>query len=169
MPPLEYFSPVVSITVVLAGAFPSEPPARVDSSPAPRPCQEWQQQPRCLQGSSPCFPAVWSRMKQRCHSDKPTAQKKHSQSLRANLEEARTAGLELNKQADKQGMTILGSPELSAALGGFSRSIRVTRGESEGNAEQSVWHFMEEKPFVEKIFMAKCSPVQKIGIMCLSH
>lgn len=107
-------------------------------------------------------------MEQRCHCDKPTALKKHSQSLQVNLEEARTAGLELNKQADKQGMTILGSPELSAALSGFSRSIRVTRRESEGNAEQTVWHFMEEKSFMEKIFMAECS-VHKIDTMCLSH
>ena len=70
-------------------------------------------------------------MKCRCHFDMPIALKKHSQSLKTTLEEARTVGLELNKQADKQGMTIFISPELSAAIGGLSRSISVTPGESE--------------------------------------
>lgn len=89
----------------------------------------------------------------------PIALKKHSQSLRTTLEEARTAGLKLNKQADKQGMSIFISLELPAAVGGLSRSISVTRGESEGNAEHSMQRFMEEKSFMKKIFMAKCSPV----------
>lgn len=86
----------------------------------------------------------------------PTALKKHSQSLKTPLEEARTAGLKLNKQADKQEMTISISPELSAAVGGLSR---VTQRESGGNAEHSMPCFVEEKSFTKKIFMAKCSPV----------
>lgn len=101
-------------------------------------------------------------MKCRCHFDMPIALKKHSQSLKTTLEEARTVGLKLNKQADKHGMTIFMSPELSAAIGGLSRSISVTRGQSEGNAEHSMRYFMEEKSFMKKIFMAKCSSMYNL-------
>lgn len=107
-------------------------------------------------------------MKCSCRFDMTIALKKHSQSLKTTLEEARTAGLKLNKQADKQGMTIFLSPKLSAAIGGLSRSIGVTQGASEGNAEHSIQHFMEEKSFMKKILMAKCS-VWKNNTRCLPH
>lgn len=87
----------------------------------------------------------------------PIALEKHSWSLRTALEGARTAGLKLNKQADEQRMTIFRSPELSAAIGGVSRSISVTPGEWKEMLSAQRGVLWRKKSFLKDIFMAKCS------------